>query len=108
MRVYNLTDQRIDYKGRLIAPYGSEEYDITFIPDRDRNLEKAKILAFGFLPKGWKKPQPPPEPVAKVPVAVQQVAKPVEKVVEKSTIAVSDEVKTEDKAEFFKKSHNKR
>ncbi len=103
MKVFNLTDQRVDYKGRTIAPYGSETYDLTFIPDRDRALEKAKILAFGALPKGWRKPAPLIE-VVKVPVAVQQVEKPAEKAVEKLVIAVADEVKVEEKQEFFRKN----
>jgi hypothetical protein len=63
MRVFNLTDQRVDYRGKLIPPYGSEEYDLDFIPDRDRQLEKAKMLAFGALPKWWRKPEPKPDPL---------------------------------------------
>lgn len=62
MRVFNLTDQTLVYGGRSIAPYGSEEVAIDFIPNRDLALQKAGVLSFGSLPKGWSKPEPKPDP----------------------------------------------
>lgn len=104
MRVFNLTDQRVDYKGRTIAPYGSDEFDLSFIPDRDRGLEKARILAFGALPKNWRRPQPPPEPVPVKMVAERQAPKTVA-VVATEEVKVSEDtaVKVEDRQEHFKK-----
>lgn len=89
MRVFNLTDQRVDYRGKLIPPYGSEEYDLDFIPDRDRQLEKSKMLAFGAIPKWWRKPAPVIDPA---PTAVAT------KVDTKVATKVATEVKTEMKA----------
>lgn len=52
MRVYNLTDRPIEYRGRTIQPSGGfvEFHDLTFIPDRDLKLQTDKVLAFGVLP----------------------------------------------------------
>jgi hypothetical protein len=66
VRVFNLTDQTLVYGGRSIAPYGSEEVAIDFIPNRDLALQKAGVLSFGSLPKGWSKPEPKPDPVRPV------------------------------------------
>ena len=56
MRVYNLSQGEITYKGKKIPPNGgsAEFQDLTFIPNRDLALQDAKILAFGSLPKWWK------------------------------------------------------
>jgi hypothetical protein len=53
--VYNLTPTEVTYKGRRIPPNGgSLEYqDLTFIPTRDLELEKSKVLAFGSVPHWW-------------------------------------------------------
>lgn len=55
MIVFNLSKSEITYKGRKIAPEGgSTEFpELSFIPTRDRELEAAKVLAFGELPKWW-------------------------------------------------------
>lgn len=66
MRVFNLTDQPLVYGGRTISPYGSEEVSIDFIPNRDLALQKAGVLSFGSLPKGWSKPRPKPDPAPPV------------------------------------------
>lgn len=100
MKVFNLTDRDIDYRGRLLGPYQSADYDIGFLPDRDLALQKAGVLAFGSLPKGWVKPAPKPEPVAPLavqakPVAPKTVAAPVSEV----KVADAVEVKLVDKAE---------
>lgn len=111
MRVYNLTDQRVDYRGKLIPPYGSEEFDIDFIPNRDLALAKNKMLAFGALPKGWVKPQPkveaPPSPkvevkaVAVEPKSVPYKGPPIQ--VEETKRLIADEPPKEEKQEFFSK-----
>lgn len=74
MRVFNLTDQSLVYGGRTIAPYGSEEVAIDFIPNRDLALQKAGVLSFGSLPKGWTKPQPKPSPLENPQVVKEVVA----------------------------------
>jgi hypothetical protein len=55
VRVYNLTKGHINYKGREIPPNGGflDYPTLTFVPDRDRNLEVMRILAFGSLPAWW-------------------------------------------------------
>lgn len=55
MRVFNLTQYEVDYKGRKIpANGGSLDYPtLTFVPSRDLELEAAKVLAFGALPAWW-------------------------------------------------------
>lgn len=64
MKVFNLTEQYVDYRKKTLPPFGSLDYDMDFIPDRDLGLQKAGVLAFGALPKGWTKPAPPmPAPV---------------------------------------------
>lgn len=53
MRVYNLTDSVLDYRGKQLAPNGGSdnfpELD-SFIPDRDRLLSSRKKISFGSLP----------------------------------------------------------
>jgi hypothetical protein len=69
MRVYNLTDKVLDFRGKKISPKGgSMEYgDLTYIPTRDRALEVAGIISIGSLPEGWKKePEVLPEESQKV------------------------------------------
>jgi hypothetical protein len=86
MLIYNLTEQVLEYRGRLIPPHGGFiDLPLTFIPDRDRKLEEAKKMAFGRLPKWWHleqelktvlPPAPPPRkslPVSDEVVAVEQV-----------------------------------
>lgn len=76
MRVFNLTDQPLMYGGRTIPPYGSEEVSLDFIPNRDLALQKAGVLSFGSLPRGWAKPSPKPEPtVSSLPVVVVDTPK---------------------------------
>jgi hypothetical protein len=55
MLVYNLTQRPVVYKGKPIPPDGGslEFGDMDFIPTRDRDLETAKILSFGSLPRWW-------------------------------------------------------
>lgn len=74
MRVYNLTpDTEIDYRGHRIPPNGgfADLRDLTFLPDRDKQLEKDRVLAFGALPP-WFQPY-----VAPVVVQEPQVIAPV-------------------------------
>lgn len=81
MKVFNLTERYIDYRRKVLPPYGSQDYDMDFIPDRDLGLQKAGVLAFGSLPPGWSRPvvvqapeavvnTAPPVPVKVVPVSV--------------------------------------
>lgn len=55
MLVFNLTGGEVTYKGRKIPPHGGsvDFRDLTHIPTRDRELETAKVLAFGSLPAWW-------------------------------------------------------
>jgi hypothetical protein len=52
MRVYNLTDKPLDYRGRTIPPSGGfvDFLDLAFIPDRDLKLQSDRVLSFGRLP----------------------------------------------------------
>ena len=98
MQVFNLTNQPVDYRGKLIAPYGSAEFDIRFIPERDLKLESAGILSFGTLPRGWSKPQPKPEAVP-----VQPRPKYTESVLELPAVAEAVEAPKEEKYEKKKR-----
>lgn len=55
MLVYNLTSGPVVYKGRKLPPNGgsADIRDMSFIPNRDLELEKARILSFGKLPQWW-------------------------------------------------------
>jgi hypothetical protein len=56
MKVFNLTEKMIDYRGKTLPPGGSQEFpelDV-FVPTRDRELERQHVLAFGELPSWWK------------------------------------------------------
>jgi hypothetical protein len=81
VKIYNLTDGIIDYKGRLIPPNGGwvEISDLVFIPDRDKKLD-GKYLAFGELPSWWH----PPNLI------------PINKDEEKLELKVEDNVTTDD------------
>lgn len=77
MKVFNLTDKHIDYRGKTMRAYGSEEYpDLVHVPNRDLLLQEEGLLAFGKLPKGWEKPQP--KAVVEVAPAAPVVAAPVD------------------------------
>jgi hypothetical protein len=60
LNVYNLTDKDLLFHKKSIPPNGgSQNYPELdppkgFIPDRDRELEKKKVVAFGTLPYWWK------------------------------------------------------
>lgn len=56
MKVFNLTDKTVVFRGRPIPPNGGF-VEIpgadSFVPDRDLRLSMAKVLSFGSLPKWW-------------------------------------------------------
>jgi hypothetical protein len=87
MKVFNLTDKPIEYRGRSIpSSGGSLEYaDLSFIPNRDMRLVEKRVLSFGDLPSWW------------LSLRAEQSKKPAPKkivnIVEK--IVVKDEVKPE-------------
>lgn len=58
MKIFNLTDKTIVYRGRQLLPYAVVEMDVDHIPDRDMLLQDKGMLAFGELPKGWTRPKP--------------------------------------------------
>lgn len=69
MKVFNLTEQYVDYRKKTLPPYGSLDYDMDFIPNRDQELQKAGVLSFGSLPPGWSRPMPVVDlPLPAVPV----------------------------------------
>lgn len=53
MIVFNLTDNPLQFHGKTIPANGGsvDIKGLKFIPDRDRKLEKDRVLAFGFLPR---------------------------------------------------------
>lgn len=55
MKVFNLLDKPLDYRGRILAPGKSQDFPELdkYVPDRDRRLEKAGVIAFRSLPKWW-------------------------------------------------------
>jgi hypothetical protein len=59
MRVYNLSDKEVTYRGRPIPANGGHlDYPgLSFIPDRDRKLETKRVLAFGSLPAWFEREQ---------------------------------------------------
>lgn len=74
MKVFNLTDKYIDYRGMVIRPYSNQNYPgLEFIPDRDRQLQTVGVLAFGSLPKGWSRPVS----AAKKVVEIKEVSQPI-------------------------------
>ena len=97
MRVYNLSQKEVVYKGKRIPPNGGsvEVQGMSFIPDRDLALQEARVLAFGKLPKWWEMdkalmtvsaPAPAPAPKKKVEPAAEK----------KIVLTVEDHVKTDD------------
>lgn len=52
MRVYNLQSYPLDFHGKVISANGGhlDLPDNTFIPSRDRNLEKNGVISFNQLP----------------------------------------------------------
>lgn len=78
MRVFNLTERYIDYRGKVLKPFGSDNYpDMDYVPTRDLALQKSKVLAFGSLPKGWVKPPHVPRPAKPPAPAAKEQPKPV-------------------------------
>jgi hypothetical protein len=54
MRVFNVTPStEVEYRGRMISPNGGfvDLPDVPFLPDRDLQLERDKIIAFRRLPE---------------------------------------------------------
>lgn len=88
MLIYNLTQRDVVYKGRKIPPNGGslEFGDMSFIPTRDLELETAKVLAFGKLPRWWSPVRPEPAPVPVATPAPRRI-----------TITVADNIKVTDK-----------
>lgn len=102
MRVFNLTDKVISFKGKNLLPYDSLEIPMSFIPDRDMLLQKAGKLAFGALPKGWKKPEAKAASPALVPAPKLRIGHPIEEKKEVPEVTLAPEpVKEEAKEEKF-------
>ena len=55
MRVYNVSSKVISYRGKDLFPGASINFPELdeFLPDRDKELEKKKLLAFGSLPNWY-------------------------------------------------------
>lgn len=96
MKVFNLTDKPIAYRHKTLAAYASSDFDITNVSDRDLALQKAGLLAFGSLPRGWKKPEPIPVPKP-VPAVAEVVV-----VSEKLSLGLK-ELPKEEKSDWKKK-----
>lgn len=92
MRVFNLTDGNIDFRGKTIPAYGSQEYrDLKFVLPREMDLQRSGMLSFGKLPKDWKRPQPKqaPSPIVEAVKAAVEPPKPV-------LVTFTDTVKVEE------------
>ena len=77
MLVFNLTNQPIVYRNRTIPAEGSFDYqDMSFVPDRDKALAQAKVLAFGSRPSTWLSSQPAPMSTAQAVALAASRAKP--------------------------------
>ena len=70
MRVFNLTQNPVDFHGKLIPPDGGSldfpDLD-KFIPNADKRLEKDGMIALGYLPASWEmrnRTPPLPQPAA--------------------------------------------
>lgn len=75
MLVFNLTDRPIAYRNRTIPPEGQFDFkDMDFVPDRDKALEKSKILSFGSRPSWWRSSKPAALTVAQVEAATPKTA----------------------------------
>lgn len=103
MLVFNLTDRPIAYRNRTIPPEGQFDFkDMEFVPDRDKALEKSKILSFGSRPSWWRSSKPSALTVAQVEATK---VRPVEAAI---VLPVTDEVAVEEKVEFgFHKKKNR-
>lgn len=107
MRVFNLTDKSIDYRGKTMGPYGHSDHpdlvDLSMVPTRDLAMQKAGMLAFGVLPTSWKKPEPVAPPAPPAPPAKKVEVKLTEAVKVEATAAKAEvmpapaEVKDESK-----------
>lgn len=68
MLVFNLTASVLDFHGKPLAPNGGSanfpELD-SFIPDRDKALEKARKISFRALPPWFGAPTKEKKPKAK-------------------------------------------
>jgi hypothetical protein len=103
VRVFNLGQSELIYKGRPIPPNGGsvDIPDLTFVPDRDR---ANKHLAFGSLPRGWKPPAPPAAPVVEQKKAAPAPVKaPEPEAVEAVPEPKADESKVEAKESWKRK-----
>lgn len=108
MRVYNLTDKHIDYRGKTMTPYGSSDHpDLKHVPGRDLAMAEAGMLAFGSLPKGWSKPEPVviPEPVVE---KKEEVKKAADVVKLDETVKVEMKIPSEAKPEAKEESKKKK
>lgn len=69
MRVFNLTQQILVYRGRDIGPNGgfADFTELPFVPERDLQLAVDGVISFETLPVGWTPfvPEPDPEPEKK-------------------------------------------
>lgn len=94
MKVFNLSEKDLDYRGKKIAANGGSQMyaDLKFIPNRDLQLEKNGVIAFGTLPAGWqpkvRKSVAPPPPVPAAPQVIK--------------LEVSDQVPVTDAAQVEK------
>lgn len=92
MLVFNLTHSPISFRKRVIPPNGgSLEFPELneFIPDRDKALEKAKVLSFGSLPKWW---------VSKKKEEAAKAA--VKPALKNALVSISDSVEVQDKPSY--------
>ena len=98
MLVYNLTNGEVTYKGKKVPPNGGSVNipDLSFIPNRDLELEKARILAFGSLPRWWAVEQALKTTVA-APVPVVELP-PMKAPEKKIVITTEAPVEVEDKS----------
>lgn len=106
MLVFNLTNKPIVYRDRTIPAEGSFDYrDMGFVPDRDKALAKANILAFGSRPPFWQSSQPAPMSTAAAAALTASRAKPVELPQEAPQEFVKAEVEERLDGSFKKKKY---
>jgi len=90
MLVFNLTKSVLVYRGKQLAPGSGAEFPElnSHIPDRDRKMADARVIAFKSLPRWYVNQKatpapaavPPPVPVRKVvvedvqPMPVEEVS----------------------------------
>lgn len=107
MKVFNLTERHIDYRGKTMGPYGSSDHpDLKHVPARDLAMAESGMLAFGSLPKGWKKPEPVVAPAPVVEKKVLEAKKPADVVKLEETTKVEVKIPPEAKPEA-KEEHKK-